>query len=106
VPGVQTARRHLRDERARRAVPGPGDTGRLRRAVPELRPRLLRLLRADGGAQHGGAGGALAGAGRRGARAAARVPQARSATSSCASTSRRGCSRASCAAAASRRRPT
>ena len=30
---------------------GPGHARRLRRAVPELPPRLLRLLRADGGAE-------------------------------------------------------
>ena len=32
---------------------GSGDAHRLRRAVPGLRPRLLRLLRADGDAEHG-----------------------------------------------------
>ena len=32
---------------------GPGDARRLRRAVPELPPRLLRLLRPDGGAEPG-----------------------------------------------------
>ena len=31
---------------------GPGDPRRLRRAVPVLRPRLLRLLRPDGDAEH------------------------------------------------------
>ena len=33
-------------------VPRPGHPRRLRRALPLLRPRLLRLLRADGDAQH------------------------------------------------------
>ena len=46
----------LRDGRARHAVPGTGDPGRLRRAVPVGQPRLLRLLRADGVAEHGRAG--------------------------------------------------
>ena len=31
---------------------GPGDARGLRRALPHLRPRLLRLLRADGDAEH------------------------------------------------------
>ncbi len=46
------ARQRLRDGRPRHAVPRSGDARRLRRAVPELRPRLLRLLRADGARQH------------------------------------------------------
>ncbi len=45
---VQAARQRLRDRRARHAVPRPGDPGRLRRAVPRVLPRLLRLLRAAG----------------------------------------------------------
>ncbi len=32
---------------------GPGHARRLRRALPVVRPRLLRLLRADGDAEHG-----------------------------------------------------
>ena len=50
--GVQAAGHRLRDGRARHAVPGPGDARRLRRAVPGLRPRLLRLLRPEGDAEH------------------------------------------------------
>ena len=46
------ARQRLRDGRPRHALPGPGDARRLRRALPVLPPRLLRLLRADGDAQH------------------------------------------------------
>ena len=53
---------------------GPGDPRRLRRALPRLRPRLLRLLRADGDAEHAVA-----------ERAAARARHGASATS-CAST--------------------
>ena len=45
---------------ARDALPRPGDAGRLRRAVPVVRPGLLRLLRADGDAEHRGAFRALA----------------------------------------------
>ena len=54
-------------------VPRPGDAGRLRRDLPGLRPRLLRLLRPDGDAEHRGARGQLAGArrGRRRLRASA-----------------------------------
>ena len=42
----------LRDRRPRDAVPRPGDPGRLRRPVPQLRPRLLRLLRPAGHPEH------------------------------------------------------
>ena len=42
----------LRDGGARHAVPRTGDARRLRRALPGLRPRLLRLLRPEGDAQH------------------------------------------------------
>ena len=49
---VQAARRRLRHGRARDAVPRPGDARGLRRALPRVRPRLLRLLRADGDAEH------------------------------------------------------
>ena len=48
---VQAARRPVRDGHARRAVPRPGDARRLRRALPGLRARLLRLLRAEGDAR-------------------------------------------------------
>ena len=58
---VQAPRQRLRDGRPRHAVPGPGDARRLRRAVPELPPRLLRLLRADGGSPTPASLGALAG---------------------------------------------
>ncbi len=49
---VQAPRHRLRDGRARHAVPRAGDARRLRRALPGLRPRLLRLLRPDGDAEH------------------------------------------------------
>ena len=45
LPRVQAAGRRVRDGRAGHAVPRPGHPERLRRAVPDLRPRLLRLLR-------------------------------------------------------------
>ena len=48
---VQAARQCLRHGRPRHALPRPGDPCRLRRALPGLRPRLLRLLRADGDAE-------------------------------------------------------
>ena len=51
--GVQAARHRLRDGRARHAVPRPGHPRRLRRALPVVQPRLLRLLRPDGDAEHG-----------------------------------------------------
>ena len=53
---------------------GPGHPRRLRRALPGLRPRLLRLLRADGDAEH------------RLARRLARAARRRRASTSCAST--------------------
>ncbi len=65
----------LRDGRARDAVPRPGDTGRVRRALPALRPRLLRLLRAEGAGEHGGALRPVARARRERAAAPARVPR-------------------------------
>ena len=46
VHRVQARGQRLRDGRARDALPRPGHPRRLRRAVPELPPRLLRLLRA------------------------------------------------------------
>ena len=49
--GVQAARHSVRHGGARHALPRPGDAGRLRRDLPGLRPRLLRLLRADGHAR-------------------------------------------------------
>jgi NADH ubiquinone oxidoreductase, 20 Kd subunit len=52
LPGVQVARQQLRHGRPRHALPGPGDARRLRRFVPVVQSRLLRLLRADGVAQH------------------------------------------------------
>ena len=51
----------LRDGRPRDAVPRAGHARRLRRDLPGLRPRLLRLLRADGDAEHGLAHEAAAG---------------------------------------------
>ena len=50
--GVQAARQRLRHGRARNAVPRPGHARRLRRDLSLLQPRLLRLLRADGDAEH------------------------------------------------------
>ena len=50
---VQAARQRLRDGRARHALPRAGHARRLRRALPRLRPRLLRLLRPAGDAEHG-----------------------------------------------------
>ena len=52
VRRVQAARHRVRDGRARHAVPGPGHARRLRRDLPLLRPRLLRLLRPDGEPEH------------------------------------------------------
>ena len=46
------ARHRLRDGRARHTVPRPGHPRGLRRALPGLQPRLLRLLRPDGDAEH------------------------------------------------------
>ena len=43
----------LRHGRPRRSLPRPGDAGRVRQPVPAARARLLWLLRADGGTQHG-----------------------------------------------------
>ena len=65
VHGVQGTGHAVRDGRARDAVPRPGHAGRLRRDLPCLRPRLLRLLRPDGVPQHQ----ALARSGRSSARA-------------------------------------
>ena len=48
---VQAQGQCLRDGGARHALPGAGHPCRLRRAVPVLQPRLLRLLRADGDAE-------------------------------------------------------
>ena len=74
---VQAPRHGLRDGRPRHAVPRPGHPRRLRRAVPRLRPRLLRLLRPDGDART-----------RR--RSSARMADAgrRATSTSCASTAR------------------
>ena len=47
---VQAPRGGLRPRRPGRAVPRPGDADRLRRALPGLRARLLRLLRPAGAA--------------------------------------------------------
>ena len=48
---VQAEGQCLRDGRARHALPRTGHACRMRRALPVLRPRLLRLLRPDGDAQ-------------------------------------------------------
>ena len=48
---VQAEGQCLRDGRARHALPRAGDPCRLRRALPVLQPRLLRLLRPDGDAR-------------------------------------------------------
>ena len=45
---VQAEGQRLRDRRPRHALPGAGHACRLRRHLPGLRPRLLRLLRPDG----------------------------------------------------------
>ena len=68
------ARHRLRHRRARDAVPRPGDARRLRRALPGVQPRLLRLLRPDGDAEHRGADPAAARARARGARRRACLP--------------------------------
>ena len=52
---VQARGQRLRHGRPRHAVPRPGHARRLRRAVPLLPPRLLRLLRPDGDAAARGA---------------------------------------------------
>ena len=62
--GVQAPRQRVRDGRARHPVPRAGDARRLRRAVPVVPPRLLRLLRADGEPQHSVAGRLVAAAAR------------------------------------------
>ena len=51
--GVQAARDDVRHGRPRDAVPRAGHPGRLRRDLPGVRARLLRVLRADGDAEHG-----------------------------------------------------
>ena len=52
VHGVQAARQHLRHRRARDALPRSGHPCRVRRAVPVVRPRVLRVLRAGRDGQH------------------------------------------------------
>ena len=51
--GVQAARRRLRDGQQGDPVPRPGHPDRLRRDLPALRPRLLRLLRPARAGQRG-----------------------------------------------------
>ena len=53
LPGVQAAADGLRRRGAGHRLPGPGDPGRLRRDLPGLQPRVLRLLRPEGAAQPG-----------------------------------------------------
>jgi Ni,Fe-hydrogenase III small subunit len=54
--GVQAPRLRVRGGGEGRAVPGPGDAHGLRRAVPRLRTRVLRVLRSRAAVeQHGGA---------------------------------------------------
>ena len=72
---VQAARHRLRHGRARDAVPRPGHARRLRRALPGVQPRLLRLLRPDGDAEHRRADAPAATRARHGrARRRARLP--------------------------------
>lgn len=52
VHGVQEPRRHLRHGRRRHPVPGPGHPRRLWGLVPQLPPRLLRVLRSGRHSQH------------------------------------------------------
>ena len=59
---VQGARHAVRDGRPRHAVPRPGHPGRVRRHLPGVQPRLLRLLRPDGEPERRRARGAVAGA--------------------------------------------
>ena len=73
--GVQAARQRLRDGRPRDALPRPGHARRLRRDLPGPRPRLLRLLRADGDAEHGVAVGLDARPRRRDSGPGPRLPQ-------------------------------
>src|SRR5664279_1780546 len=49
---MQTPRHGLCRGGERNALPGTGDAGRLRRALPGLRPRLLRLFRPAGHPEH------------------------------------------------------
>jgi sulfhydrogenase subunit delta len=49
---VQAARDRLRDGRARNAMSRSGHARRLRRDLPGLQPRMLRLLRPEGNAEH------------------------------------------------------
>ena len=56
--GVQGARHRLRDGCARRALPRPRDARGVRRALPLLRARLLRVLRTERRAIHEAARGA------------------------------------------------
>ena len=62
---VQAPRHDVRDRLEGRPVPRPGDAGRLRRALPRLRARLLRVLRPEGAAERRRARRAPARAGRR-----------------------------------------
>ena len=73
LPRVQAARQRLRDGDGD-ALPGPGHARRLRRDLPRLRPRLLRLLRPDGGAQHRVAGPGVRGRRKDAPGSPARVP--------------------------------
>ena len=52
VHRVQAGRDHLRHGGARDPVPRAGDAGGMRRHLPVVRARLLRLLRPDGSAEH------------------------------------------------------
>ncbi len=52
VRGVQTARHRLRDGCAGHALPRPGDPRWLRRSLPRIRARVLRMLWAEGNAEH------------------------------------------------------
>jgi hypothetical protein len=73
VHRVQGARERVHHGGARDAVPRPGDARRLRGSLPRVQPGLLRLLRAEGDAEHGRARAAAAAAGALGARRGARL---------------------------------
>ena len=71
---VQGARHAVRDGRERHAVPRARHAGGLRRHLPRLQPRLLRVLRPDGEPERRRARAAVAGARRGGRRHRAGAP--------------------------------
>ena len=62
------ARHAVRDGRARDALPGTGDACRVRRHLPRIPARVLRMLRPDGSTEHRCPGRGMAGPGRLGCR--------------------------------------